>query len=233
MSPCSFSNCSILIRFSCSYAGVFLLKGLYVGVVAPQDRVTIIRLLKKLIVCLAQASTDAQHPGVRYARLLQGLLRVFKRGRASALATQVPTPTRRTSPPPLPNFDFLPPSKDQASQVGENSSASHFPPTFPSYANSARLAPFTSATAFAPSPSNPPPPCTMPPFTESRPIHELATSLEESVADDLFNFDLDLDLGGDAEVVLPAHSEAFSFLLEDSAMDFWASFSAQGDNWLT
>ena len=49
----------------------------------PQDRRSIVDLIKRLIVCLARAGSDDQHPGVRYARLLNGLLRVFSRGQDS------------------------------------------------------------------------------------------------------------------------------------------------------
>lgn len=46
-----------------AYAGVFLLKAVFINAVAPLDRKTIVRLLKRLIVCLACASKDVScHP---------------------------------------------------------------------------------------------------------------------------------------------------------------------------
>ncbi|KAL5480780.1 hypothetical protein ACEPAI_9720 [Sanghuangporus weigelae] len=77
------------------YAGVFLLKAVFVGAVVPQDQRAIVQLVKKVIVCLACASSDDQQAGVRYARLLNGLLRVFSRG-VDGVASQVGTPKRRT-----------------------------------------------------------------------------------------------------------------------------------------
>lgn len=68
---------------------------MFVGAVVPQDQRAIIHLVKKVIVCLACASSDDQHSGVRYARLLNGLLRVFSRG-VDGVASQVGTPKRRT-----------------------------------------------------------------------------------------------------------------------------------------
>lgn len=82
-----------------SYAGVFLLKAVYVEAVAPLDRQVILRVLKRLIFVLACASTDEQHPGVRYARLLNGLLRAFSQGQESAAQTRAATPSRRNSLP--------------------------------------------------------------------------------------------------------------------------------------
>ncbi|KDQ49197.1 hypothetical protein JAAARDRAFT_43035 [Jaapia argillacea MUCL 33604] len=64
-----------------SYAAVFLLKAVFIGAIVADDQPETLALLKRLIVCLACASTDEQHPGVRYARLLNGLLRTFSRGR--------------------------------------------------------------------------------------------------------------------------------------------------------
>lgn len=60
----------------------------------PQDQRKLVQLVKKVIVCLACASPDEQHPGVRYARLLNGLLRVFSRG-VDGVTSQVSTPKRR------------------------------------------------------------------------------------------------------------------------------------------
>lgn len=82
-----------------SYAGVFLLKAVYVEAISPIDRPVILRVLKRLIFVLACASTDEQHPGVRYARLLNGLLRAFSQGQESAAQTRAPTPSRRNSLP--------------------------------------------------------------------------------------------------------------------------------------
>lgn len=57
---------------------------------------------------------------------------------------------------------------------------------------------------------------------------------EPTAADDqLLNWDLDADLGLPADGVLPnvaANTDVFNnFLLEDSALDFWTSFSAPQD----
>ncbi|KAG8923873.1 hypothetical protein FRC02_010838 [Tulasnella sp. 418] len=70
-----------------SYAGVFLLKALFIGAVVPPDQRPTVHLLKRLILCLACGSSDDQHPGVRYARLLNGLLMIFSRG-ADGVDTQ-------------------------------------------------------------------------------------------------------------------------------------------------
>ncbi|KLO12871.1 hypothetical protein SCHPADRAFT_928922 [Schizopora paradoxa] len=76
-----------------SYAGVFLLKAVFVGAVVPQDQGNIVQLIKKVIMCLAYASSDEHHSGVRYARLLNGLLRVFSRG-VDGVTSQLSTPKR-------------------------------------------------------------------------------------------------------------------------------------------
>lgn len=55
-------------------------QAIFVGAVVPQDQGSIVQLIKHLILCLARAGSDDQHPGVRYARLLNGLLGVFSRG---------------------------------------------------------------------------------------------------------------------------------------------------------
>lgn len=71
------------------------LQAVFVGAVVPQDQRAIVQLVKKVIVALACASSDDQHYGVRYARLLNGLLRVFSRG-VDGVASQVGTPKRRS-----------------------------------------------------------------------------------------------------------------------------------------
>jgi hypothetical protein len=71
------------------------LQAVFVGAVVPQDQRAIVQLVKKVIVCLACASSDDQHSGVRYARLLNGLLRVFSKG-VDGVASQIATPKRRS-----------------------------------------------------------------------------------------------------------------------------------------
>lgn len=68
----------------------------------PQDQRAIVGLIKKVILCLACASSDDQHYGIRYARLLNGLLRVFSRG-VDGITSQVSTPKRKmlTELPPV------------------------------------------------------------------------------------------------------------------------------------
>jgi hypothetical protein len=68
-------------------------KAVFTGAIVPCDQRDTVRLLKRLIVCLACASTDEQHPGVRYARLLNGLLRTFSRG-TDYVESGAQTPTK-------------------------------------------------------------------------------------------------------------------------------------------
>ncbi|KAK4702747.1 hypothetical protein P7C70_g3474, partial [Phenoliferia sp. Uapishka_3] len=217
-----------------SYGAVFLLKAVYVGAVTPSDRTVIIRLLKRLIFVLACASTDEQHPGVRYARLLNGLLRAFSSGQDSLAATRAQTPARRTSPAPetAPHpMDFMAayvagnastvvspgPAKDpyNASGVpGHDDFVQNFGATFhPSFIN-----PTTGSTSQFPPVSTPFP---MLPFAESQPFQQLANSLDAIPLDFDFGFE-------DPDLPAPPPAEAFSnFLLEDSALDFWQSFENQ------
>ncbi|KAM0754657.1 hypothetical protein T439DRAFT_118591 [Meredithblackwellia eburnea MCA 4105] len=225
-----------------SYAGVFLLKAVYVEAVAPLDRTVIVRLLKRLIFVLACASTDEQHPGVRYARLLNGLLRAFSQGQESMSATRAPTPARRNSLSEgqglqsgsngnsmmRPDVDFM------TAYVGGTSSAAVspamkedqptgtseglFPPTFTSFPSLST--PSFSAGALGAVGATPAP-FPMQPFSESQPFQQLANALDSSQ---------DFDFGfEDSELPAPAPAEAFNFLLEDSALTFWNSFSGDGD----
>lgn len=57
-------------------------------------------MLKRLIYVLACASTDPQHPGTRYGRLLAGLLRAFSKGQESAAPTRAPSPGVEASAAP-------------------------------------------------------------------------------------------------------------------------------------
>lgn len=233
-----------------SYAGVFLLKAVYVEAVAPLDRTVIIRLLKRLIFVLACASTDEQHPGVRYARLLNGLLRAFSQGHESMAQTRAPTPARRNSlpgadvaaPPPgsiRPDLDFMsayvagttstgvsPAARDVQAQpdaVGDL-----FPPNFgnnslfmPNFAFNPTGGPSGSGSQTQSHASTPFP---MLPFSESQPFHQLASTLDST---------LDFDFGfEDADLPAPPPADAFNFLLEDSALDFWQSFETDaGADW--
>lgn len=228
-----------------SYSGVFLLKAVYVEAVAPVDRIVIIRLLKRLIFVLACSSNDDQHPGVRYARLLSGLLRAFSQGHESMSATRAPTPARHASPgaepTPLP-LDFMaafvagaaasatasppvPQPGSQADVVGD------FPANFgynnlsmPNFAfnptggtSSSGVASQNQSFASTPFP--------MQPFSESQPFHQLASTLDSTL--DFVDFGFE-----DPELPAPPPTEAFNFLLEDSALDFWQSFeTAGGADW--
>lgn len=69
---------------------MFLLKAVFVGSVMPDKERHILRLVKSSTFCLASASPDEQHVGVRYARLLNGLIRTFSN-------TEIHTP--RYAPP--------------------------------------------------------------------------------------------------------------------------------------
>ncbi|KAH8107514.1 hypothetical protein DFH11DRAFT_1732247 [Phellopilus nigrolimitatus] len=103
------------------YAGVFLLKAVFVGAVVPQDQRAIIQLVKKVIVYLACAvNSDESHSGMRYARLLNGLLRVFSRG-LDGVTSQVSTPKRHmlSELPPAP----MPPSSGATPANGSVSSS--------------------------------------------------------------------------------------------------------------
>lgn len=91
---------SLTGSLSPSYAGVFLLKAIFLNAVASAERRNTVRLLRGLIVCLAGTSSDVSpsqisrlltwtnisssfkphHHAVRYARLLDSLLRTFSRG---------------------------------------------------------------------------------------------------------------------------------------------------------
>ncbi|KAI5478716.1 DUF250 domain contaning protein [Pseudohyphozyma bogoriensis] len=81
-----------------AYAGVFLLRAVHVEAVTENAQSVIIRLLRRLIFVLACASTDDHHPGVRFARLLNGLVRAFHYNQDSTNNTAAPT--RRSSPQP-------------------------------------------------------------------------------------------------------------------------------------
>jgi hypothetical protein len=261
-----------------SYAGVFLLKAVYVEAVAPLDRTVILRVLKRLIFVLACASTDEQHPGVRYARLLNGLLRAFSQGQESAAQTRAPSrrnslpggaeapvintlPTTATAPAAAPALDFALPWALGSDAIHSTPLPGHLPADL--YPASTFGAPFPST--FPPLAANPTAPqaigttpfpmlvsrrCLPPvvlvlkltyltslqPFSESQPFHQLASSMQEPTAadDQLLNWDLEGNLGLPADgSLLPnvaANSDVFNnFLLEDSALDFWTSFSAPQD----
>lgn len=60
-----------------AYSAVFLLKVVFVSAVTPEKQRHILRQVKSSTFCLASASPDEQHVGVRYARLLNGLIRTF------------------------------------------------------------------------------------------------------------------------------------------------------------
>ncbi|KAI5481636.1 hypothetical protein MNV49_002862 [Pseudohyphozyma bogoriensis] len=233
-----------------SYAGVFLLKAVYVEAVAPTDKIVIIRLLKRLIFVLACASTDEQSQGVRYARLLNGLLRAFSRGHESMAVTRAPTPARRNSisgetpdvsgvapsPAVRPDLDFTVPWG--ASPAGEGalfSSDQQFSSLFGgsgapgSSAIPASAMANPGATAASSGTATPFP---MLPFSESQPFHRLASTLD-TLEDNGLN--LDFDFGFEDPAVPAAPAEAFNFLLEDHPLDFWSSFSTGttqgGENW--
>ncbi|PAV15145.1 specific RNA polymerase II transcription factor [Pyrrhoderma noxium] len=133
------------------YAGVFLLKAVFVGAVLPQDARPIIHLVKKVIVFLACASPDDQHAGVRYARLLNGLLRVFSRG-LDGVTSQVGTPKRRAtqtefppnSPPRSPLSRQVGPPPDSGFSESAESSGLLLPPGEASSSSSSRSV-FTTA----------------------------------------------------------------------------------------
>ncbi|KAI5118828.1 hypothetical protein M0805_009406 [Coniferiporia weirii] len=133
------------------YAGVFLLKAVFVGAVVPQDQRAIVQLIKKVILCLACASPDEQHSGVRYARLLNGLLRVFSRG-VDGVASQVGTPKRRA-------LAELPAESSSASTpesgASATKSATQIAPTGGSMSSAS-----TASSTVASSPSNAAPPAT-------------------------------------------------------------------------
>ncbi|KAF8896935.1 hypothetical protein CPB85DRAFT_1328559 [Mucidula mucida] len=73
-----------------SYAAVFLLKALFIDAIVTSDQPSTVRLLKHLIVCL---STDSLHPGARYARLLNGLLKTFCQGKDYYSETRCASPS--------------------------------------------------------------------------------------------------------------------------------------------
>lgn len=188
-----------------------------------------------------------------------GLLRAFSHGQESMVATRAPTPARRNSltggegPEPPTNtirqdLDFMsafvgasgtastgvspsvvkdqPESSAPTPAAGPSATDNLFPSTF---GNSLFNPSFTFNPTGLPmgaSPSQPhlasgATPFPMLPFSESQPFHQLANALDSS---------LDFDFGfEDPELPAPAPAEAFNFLLEDSALDFWNSFSGDGD----
>ncbi len=81
---------SLLCSYYYRYAAVFLLKALFIDAIVTSDQPSTVRLLKHLIVCL---STDSLHPGARYARLLNGLLKTFCQGKDYYSETRCASPS--------------------------------------------------------------------------------------------------------------------------------------------
>jgi hypothetical protein len=48
-----------------TYSSVFLLKAIYSGAVSQDDTRNVVELIQKVIFCLANASPDKQHLGIR------------------------------------------------------------------------------------------------------------------------------------------------------------------------
>ncbi|KIY72965.1 hypothetical protein CYLTODRAFT_417473 [Cylindrobasidium torrendii FP15055 ss-10] len=78
-----------------SHAAVYLLKALFIEAIPGADQRGILHLLKHLIVAL---SSDPQHPGARYARLLNGLMKTFCAGKDywAESMTRAASPTPQT-----------------------------------------------------------------------------------------------------------------------------------------
>ena len=74
----SFVATAKLIDCLCRYAGVFLLKAVFVGAVSASERIKVVRLVKGLIVCLARSSSDKQHPGVRLCATIEWITEIIQ-----------------------------------------------------------------------------------------------------------------------------------------------------------
>lgn len=212
---------------------------------------------QRLIFVLACASTDEQHPGVRYARLLNGLLRAFSQGHESMSATRAPTPSRRNS------LSGEASRATMASGSGDLDFTLPWPPNgsesraspFPSHnvqqdgTHSNEFHPFAAAAS---SPAFPPhahydfaPPGMVQSRSASASVHAGNTTnggafpmlpFSESqpfhqLASTLEDVDFS-DFGFEAEA-LPEPSEAINFLLQDDGLDvLWGSFDATGGDWI-
>lgn len=84
----------------------------------PEKQRSILRLVKSSTFCLASASPDEQHVGVRYARLLNGLIRTFSNSDIhTPRYTATPAPAASTSmatagPSAQPDIDVSNPFSD-------------------------------------------------------------------------------------------------------------------------
>lgn len=213
-----------------------------------------LRLLKRVIIVLAASSADESHPGVRYAQLLNGLLRVFH-VQDSAVQTRAASPgivdngkESVAATPARSGIDFTMPwhisnGLASASHPVEREpivATAHNPPV---------LMPFAQGSSVPPSdPSTPFPmlvsvkrrtllPCMtlthriLQPFAESQSWNGIG----ESTAGGLLDWDLDVDLGlaNPALASTQAPNDIFSsFVLEDNALSFWNALSAPQPEWL-
>lgn len=221
----------------CAYGGVFLLKAVYTEAVAKDDRLTIVNLLTSLIKCLAAASNDEQHPGVRYARLLTGLLRTFNKGDGSGMDTRAnPTPMRRNSDPPRPQFTK--PEFGLPAQLNTALSSLPFTPA----ASGLMLYPPTFDPSPQPEPAfafNAPSPLPFSNLNGNLNVSTPSTSLgplpkaNGGLGNESTGLQPDLNYGFDNGLVADdfytaggGDASACSFLSEeDAALDFWQSFS--------
>lgn len=79
-----------------SHAGVFLLKAAVIVPLPASQKRAILRLIRALTKCMATASSDPKHPGVRYSSALHSLLGRIYRDQD----LQTPSLTRPSSPRP-------------------------------------------------------------------------------------------------------------------------------------
>lgn len=240
-----------------AFAGAFLLKAIFVDAVSQADRDTILRLLKRLIFVLAACASNELHPGVRYARLLNSLLRNYLQGQSTqvtALPTIAPTPARRGSFSAeaaelnLPQHSSNPQLDSLVLGWANATSTAVSPNAIPAPSELPATLPFdfgdlpavadstlgTNSTLDLPTPSTAPFPFL--PFAESQPFHALANALSGDQASDsafdLSGFGLDAGTDWNAEP-----GTALNFLLDDGAGagaldNFWSTFDPKtGGDW--
>jgi hypothetical protein len=87
----------------CARTYVVYFQAVFTGAIVPSDQREIMQLLRRAIVCLVNSSTDEQHPGVRYARMLNGLMRMLSKSVDDA----VPPREKNNTPSAVPTFRLL------------------------------------------------------------------------------------------------------------------------------
>lgn len=184
--------------------------------------------------CQADALYQEHHHAVRYARLLNSLLKTFSRGR-DGVGTGAPTPSRR-SPSPVPqitNGEEWPVSRATSPQAQAaptpNVRTQFFTTNTPSsnltFQNNTNPTSVYDNTNNFLSGGQGPSLAASQLLSDSFPAN---TAQEEATAADLLS-DFNLDFGfSSSEQTAPF--DAYSNLLDDTTMNFWAALSnSQGD----